>query len=343
MPSPSTQIRLSRIRGTLIGTAIGDALGFYVEGLSGEKIEKNWGKIERFLMPGGRGFLSDDTEQTALVAEALALCERDPARFEKHLRSGLVKWFWTLPPGIGKATAQACLRMTLLLPQPGVRSAGNGSAMRAAIIGIYFFDDGKARQEFGTRAAKLTHTDERAISGALFVAELAAQCMRAAPTANRFQLFQVALTTVSSAALANVLQNAKQLAEGECTTREAAKQLGTTGFVLPTLAFASFCFLRFGDRPMEAISQAISGGNDTDSIAAILGAWLGALHGDQTFPAEMVSQLVQGPVDLDGLSEALATGSKKFRRFSYFVGLLRNILLIPVIFVLAVCRLWRTR
>lgn len=317
---------------------MGDALGLYVEGLSREKIAKKFGKVERFLMPGGCGILSDDTEQSALVAEALALCERDPVRFEKILRAGLVKWFWTLPPGIGKATMQACLKLTCFVRNSGVKSAGNGAAMRAAIIGIYFFDDAKARLDYGTRAASVTHTDERGIAGALFVAELAAQCMRAAPTANRAQLFQVALATVSSASLANVLQNAKQLAESDCSTEEAAKQLGTTGFVLPTLAFASFCFLRFGNRPMEALSQAISGGNDTDSIAAILGAWLGALHGDETFPKDMVSRLVQGPIDLDGLSEALATGSKKFRRFNYFVGLLRNILLIPVILVLAIFR-----
>ncbi len=333
------QQRRDRIAGTLMGTAIGDALGLYVEGLSGEKIQRRFGKVDRYLMPWGIGLLSDDTEQSAIVAEALALHPTDAAAFERHLRFKLVAWFWTLPPGIGKATAQACLLMTCGICKSGIHSAGNGAAMRAAIIGTFFCDDAAARKEFGKRAAMTTHTDERAVEGALFVAELAALCTKSSAL-EREDAFRTALATVSLPSLHEVLSKALVVASSNATITVASQQLGTSGFIMQTLPFASFCFLRFGDNPRGAIIEAVSAGGDTDSIAAILGAWLGCLHGRNALPEDLILSLYQGPVDLDGLASALSDGTKRFSRFNFIHGLLRNLILLPTVLFLAIWRIF---
>ena len=86
-----------------------------------------------------------------------------------------------------------------------------------------------------------------------------------------------------------------ELARAGAGTAEAAKVCGTSGFVVHTLAFATFCFLRYGDDPLLALTEAISAGGDTDSIGAILGGWLGALHGESGLPGDLIGRIHDGP------------------------------------------------
>ncbi|RYD35828.1 MAG: ADP-ribosylglycohydrolase family protein, partial [Verrucomicrobiaceae bacterium] len=56
---------------SMLGTALGDSLGLPSEGMSRGRIARRWkGELQqRFLF--GRGMLSDDTEHTIMVAQAL--------------------------------------------------------------------------------------------------------------------------------------------------------------------------------------------------------------------------------------------------------------------------------
>ncbi len=60
-----------RLAGTLLGTALGDALGLPAEGLGARAIRRRFGRLDRFRLLGSTGFVSDDTEQSALVAQSL--------------------------------------------------------------------------------------------------------------------------------------------------------------------------------------------------------------------------------------------------------------------------------
>jgi ADP-ribosylglycohydrolase len=81
-------------------------------------------------------------------------------------------------------------------------SAGNGAAMRAAIIGTFFDQQEGQRATFGRALAEVTHRDPRAVEGALYVAELAAACARS-PLGTRLEACQddplLALSEVISA------------------------------------------------------------------------------------------------------------------------------------------------
>ena len=72
------------------------------------------------------------------------------------------------------ATARACLKLWLGFPpkRSGVYSAGNGPAMRSALLGAYFYDDRAHIERFVTASTTLTHTDPRALTGALAVGVL---------------------------------------------------------------------------------------------------------------------------------------------------------------------------
>lgn len=171
---------IERLSGLLLGGAVGDALGLPGEGISLKRQRNLWpGELRhRFLF--GRGMISDDTEHAFMTAQALLEAGDDVERFRRSLAWKLRWWFVALPAGVGLATARACLRLWLGTPpeRSGVSSAGNGPAMRSAIIGAVFATDADRRREFVRASTHLTHLDPRAETAALAVAEAAAWIVR---------------------------------------------------------------------------------------------------------------------------------------------------------------------
>jgi ADP-ribosylglycohydrolase len=112
-----------RISGILLGTAIGDALGLPSEGMTRAAIARANTTFDRYRLFGRTGFVSDDTEQSALVAQSLSVHPGDRAAFRRAFRRALLGWFLRLPWGIGIGTLRACVRIALGLRHSGVASA----------------------------------------------------------------------------------------------------------------------------------------------------------------------------------------------------------------------------
>jgi ADP-ribosyl-[dinitrogen reductase] hydrolase len=292
-------------RAILLGTAAGDALGVPHEGVP----------RPRDLRAGV--IVSDDTEMTALVAYALARHPRDREACVRAFRRSLLGWFSRLPWGIGWGTLRACIRIALDLRRTGVASAGNGAAMRIAIAGAFLRDRPRdERIAWVDAISEVTHVDVRAIEGARFVAELAAL---AEP--------ERALEVVSEPSLRAALERAITLAREGATRERAASELGTSGFVVESVPFATFCALRF--EPARALREAVLAGGDTDTNAAITGALAGALHGDGwVVPPRLFGAF--GTAYLEALADDLENGTAN-ARFSWPFALLTNVLTFPCI------------
>ncbi|MGL4463274.1 MAG: ADP-ribosylglycohydrolase family protein [Planctomycetia bacterium] len=326
------------LAGVLLGTAVGDALGLPCEGMTPAAIARRFGRMERYRLFGRTGFVSDDTEQAALVAQSLVRHPHDADRCAAAFRCSLFGWFLRLPFGVGLATIKACVRIGLGFRRSGVRSAGNGAAMRAAVVGVFFHDQSDQRAAFGRALAESTHTDPRAVEGALYVAELAAAVV-ASPAASPAKCQAAARQVVADPQLAAAIDRAAEMAVEGASTAQAAGVCGTSGFIIHTVPFATFLFLRFGDDPAPALSEAASAGGDADSIAAIVGAWLGARHGAAALPADLVARLHDGPfgpAHLRALAAALLrTRSSEEKvtvpHYSPTTACLRNLALIPVV------------
>jgi len=210
------------IIGCILGTAVGDSLGLSYEGLSAKRQARMFPKIESHNFLFGRGMASDDTEHTLMVGEALLKSGGHPDLFLRSLEWKFRNWFLGIPVGLGFATLRACLKLCIGFPgkRSGVFSAGNGPAMRSALIGVLLGGEdklmsglksnissnssngkndespktneteetGKDRHELMKKlvraSARITHTDPKAEWGSLAIALAAYKASRQAEEVN---------------------------------------------------------------------------------------------------------------------------------------------------------------
>lgn len=287
-----------RISGLLLGGAVGDAIGLPAEGMSADRIARRWPSELKHRFIFGRGMISDDTEHAAMTAQALIVAADDVVRFRRCLAWKLRWWFLALPAGVGLATARACVRLWLgISPErSGVHSAGNGPAMRSAIIGASFAEHETKRREFVTASTRLTHTDTRAETAALAIAEAAAWIVRG----DSQEQFQVQLSVLSEDG--EWLRICKLLADGlndGQSVKQFAETLGlksaVTGYAFHTVPVALFAWLRHRGNYRETIQSVIQCGGDTDTTAAIVGSLAGCDVGRKNISGEWLDNLKDWP------------------------------------------------
>jgi len=302
---PSSDLQ-DRFAGLLLGTAVGDSLGLPAEGISRGRIQRMWhGRWQhRFLF--GQGMVSDDTEHTLFVAQALLAHPDDEAAFQRCLAWKLRLWLLGLPAGIGLATLKAILKLWLGYSpsRSGVWSAGNGPAMRSAIIGAYFFDDAKKRRAFVSAATRLTHTDPKAETAALAVAEAAALSVEQNGSAEAWVSYLPGFGTDAEwqeicRKLTAALAARKSVSE---FADELGLQRGVTGYAYHSVPVALYAWLRHPDDFRMALTAALDCGGDTDTVGAILGALMGARLGRKAIPQEWLEGICDQPRSVGLLS-----------------------------------------
>ena len=296
--------RRDRFRGLLLGTAVGDALGYPAEGLSRARVRKlckgRW--RHRFLF--GRGMVSDDTDHSVFVAQALLMHPDDVEGFARRLARGLRWWLLGLPVGLGRATLYSIVRLWFGVPpsRSGIFSAGNGAAMRAAVIGAFFAEDRARMDAYLEAQTKLTHSDPKALAGSRAVAYLAAWTVRddlaRRPAAGDFHetLRAAAPDDDEWTAIAATLRDAaEQGVSVEGLAESLGLSKGVSGYVYHTVPVAAYAWHRhFGD--FEAGLQAVLDcGGDTDTVGAIAGALAGAVTGESGIPDDWIAGLADWP------------------------------------------------
>lgn len=293
-----------RLAGILLGAAVGDALGLPAEGLSPRRRRRlfpgPW--RHRFLL--GRGMLSDDTEHALFVAQSLLNYPADAGAFQRRLAWHLRWWFLGLPAGIGLATARACIKLCLGFPptRSGVFSAGNGPAMRSAISGGYFHNDPLAMEAFVRASTEITHTDPKAIIGALAVARLAACAVEhdanRPPSVEEVADLLIRLAPDEPQWSRLTCQIKESYSAGLSVSAFAAKlglDNGVTGYVYHTVAVAAYAWLRHYGDFRSTVEAVLDCGGDTDTVAAIAGALAGATVGVNGIPKIWLEGIVDWP------------------------------------------------
>lgn len=299
---------MTQLQGCLWGTALGDALGLCREGLSRERGRRLYPNLDNYQLFGGRGLVSDDTEHAAFTAWAA----QDPEHFERRLRHALRRWLWSLPAGIGLATLRAGIKASFGLRRCGVYSAGNGPLMRAPVLGVVA---GPRLQEWVKLSTELTHTDPRALQGALMIAGLTEHlCGR--------RSWEELLALISDEFLLHSLREMGPHPSGE--PEQVAAPKGVSGFVYHTGPVVAYAALRYRDDYAGAVKSVIECGGDTDTTAAIVGGMVGARLGPEGLPADWIKNFADRPHSL-GYLQRLA-GGEEGHLPSYWLCLPRNLL-----------------
>ncbi|MGA2248744.1 MAG: ADP-ribosylglycohydrolase family protein [Verrucomicrobiota bacterium] len=293
--------RTDHFTGLLLGTAVGDALGLPAENLSADKIRRRWRGQWRMRLLFGRGMVSDDTEHTLMVAQALLAQPMDASAFQRILAWKFRFWFVGLPGGVGLATAKACLKLWIGCP-PGksaVKSAGSGPAMRSAILGAYFADDPERRRDFVLASSRLTHRGWQAETAALAVAESVALTVIHDGQTDASEVISVLRGVSAEAEWQNTLTALEISLNKRELVSDFAARLGlkraVSGYSMHVVPVAVYAWLRHPGDFRAALVSALECGGDTDTVGAVVGALAGVRVGKQEIPIEWLDTICEWP------------------------------------------------
>ena len=303
--SPTPNYLSDRFRGILIGTAVGDALGLPAEGMSRRRIGKLHGGPWRHRFLPGRGMVSDDTEQSLFVARSLIGHPDSPRLFASSLARSLRWWLLSLPAAVGFGTLRSIMKLWIGFPpgRSGAGSAGNGAAMRSALIGGYFAGQPARIDEFVEASTRITHSDRRALVGARAVAHVAAAgllgdpAVRPEPEDFRRLLREAGEDDDEWCGIVDTLSDSweKGLSVGEFARRLGLTR-GITVYVYHTVPVVAYAWFGHFGNFEETVVSVLDCGGDTDTTGAIAGALAGAVVGEKGIPPRWVAGVKDWPV-----------------------------------------------
>jgi ADP-ribosylglycohydrolase len=318
-PKPST-FDFGKVEGMLLGIAVGDALGVTTESMLPEQRRSRFGEIRDYIpnryVNEARGFPSDDTQLSFWALEQLIkdrgfVPENVATRFARGARIF----------GVGSTVREFLANFHAGKPwyESGPVSAGNGALMRIAPILVPHLRSGGTGIWVDTAlAAMMTHNDRASTSACLaFVAmlwelldmvdppdsrwwleryvELARDLegeTRYSPRGRRFSDYMGPLW--------RFVQEKLSWAEAEgIALVDACNAWYSGAFLLETVPSVLLILMRHAHTPEEAIVRAVNDTKDNDTIGAIVGAAVGALHGKKAIPERWLNKLSGRTTDRD--------------------------------------------
>ena len=283
------------IRGAMFGVAVGDALGAPLEFMSAMSIQQQHGTV-RDMIGGGwlnvlPGEVTDDTQMTLAVAHGILDFPRDPI---EAIGRYFVKWYNSSPKDVG-ATCASSIRSAICAARKkqsptkadwkraskvthnltAGRTAGNGSLMRTAYVGLYYSDEQEVIQK-AYDISRMTHYDE----------DTAIDCAAYCAALNR--MVEAGSLDERIAAIIGYTERKRRYSFDVLSSPFFAPN--PTGYVVDSFAAALHCI--YTTRSFEeAVTKAVNLGGDADTIGAITGGLAGALYGYDAIPGRWLSQI----------------------------------------------------
>jgi ADP-ribosylglycohydrolase len=324
------QTSARRVSGSLFGLAFGDALGADTEFLTVPEILRRYPPRGPLEPPGNPARVTDDTQMTLAVGEALLQAERPytAATLEPPLRQAFLDWYRS--PENNRAPGVTCMNACRQLERgiswyeaTNINSKGCGANMRVAPVAL--LPAGKDGITEQTRAAiaqfqaALTHGHPTGLAASdLTVAAIVDLLNGGDPVGLPQRLRSYALnqrTIYHTNWLGPLWRHFSMSASpeefiaygwDECLVvldrldvalqkmdRENDPCLATGAGWIAEEAFATglLCFLLFPDDPQAAIRRAAVTSGDSDSIACLTGAFAGAYHGLEAWPGDWTERI----------------------------------------------------
>lgn len=314
-----------KILGCLVGAAAGDALGAATEMRTYDQIRSFFnGEVRDFIEAPtdtfARGRLPGQITDDFSIAyySVLTLLEHKGQVNETSAKEALFHWSSspefeqfagpTTRIAIQKLLGQTVVnRLDFLVNDNGKSS--NGAAMKAAPLALFAKGDVDTAIHNAYILSMPSHDNQISISAAAAIAAATAEAMK--DTATLHSVIGAGLYGAQQGEALGI-EHGKTLAGPSVYRRmQWAIDLTKTNKPLPDVMMdlsdligtglpaneavpTVFGILNYlGHQPMEAIYQAVNIGNDTDTIATMVGGILGALYGDSIFPKHYLDVLNQ--------------------------------------------------
>ena len=279
-----------RVVGSVLGLALGDALGAPFEFSRREDIPDPLVPFERQWMGLPPGTTSDDTAMALNLVRSLA---QNGALVPADLMARHLKWLNSDPQDVGALTRRVLRRVEAgeepeaaaeaVWEERGPEvSAGNGSVMYCAPLGAAYANRPITLLGVAPWLSALTHFDERCRTAVLAVTVTVASLVRGDdPEAAVRKSVEVVLDRPGGEELEFLV---------DAVGRERSVDGPDQGFCLYTAAIGLQAVARsvdFGDELIRVVRL----GGDTDTNAAVAGALLGAAVGASGLPAGWMERL----------------------------------------------------
>lgn len=275
-----------RAIGSLLGLAVGDAVGTTVEfhppGTFTPLTDMTGGGPFRLRA----GEWTDDTSMALALADSLAACD---GLDERDLMQRFVDW-WRRGEyshngrcfDIGATTARALARFEAtddpVAGDTAPGAAGNGSLMRLAPVAIWGQRTTAAEAaELARRQSATTHATPACLDACAAYAMLLHRVIGDADLSGGLELAASNVPAVANAFVAD-------------HSARPASVVQSTGYVLHTLDAAIWAVATTGDF-RAAVLAAANLGDDADTTAAVAGQLAGALYGASGIPAAWLTKL----------------------------------------------------
>jgi len=306
-----------KLRGCLIGGAVGDALGYQIE------FEKKIADKEFTKYKNDKGIISDDTQMTLFTANGLLcretrLCMRGIAMPpEIAIYHAYLDWLETqdktkrFSQGISwikhvsELNVQRAPGMTCLealnsgemgkLEKPINNSKGCGGVMRVAPIGLYARNP-EIAGEMGAKAAAITHGHQLSSISAFVMATMINILTYNDKTIEEalkdsLLLVKKYFKRKDVKTFIKIISLAEKLSKENLKDTIAIKQIGEGWVAEEAFAIAIYSCLKYQDDFKNAIVCAVNHDGDSDSTGSIAGNIMGVYLGYESIPSYYVDNL----------------------------------------------------
>ncbi len=275
-------------KGCLVGLALGDALGAPFEGLM-PPLESGMDAFFDHLPDILR--YTDDTEMAIGVAESLV--EKGGLDLDHMARKFAKNFTPTRRYGPGTVSVLGMIQggaswrdaNRAVFPDG---SFGNGAAMRAAPLGLFYANSPDNLREATFEVSSITHDHPLAKEGALLITGAVSAILRGK---SKTEMLDEVSRLVQTEDYRQKLRVISEFMGHPISASLVIGRLGNSVLAHESAPTALYAYLREGRNYLKCVRYCISLGGDTDTICAMAGALSGAKVGLGGLPEEMVEKL----------------------------------------------------
>lgn len=292
------------IHSTLLGVAIGDALGVPVEFRGRQELKDSPGINFMGYMCWNQppGTWSDDSSLTFCLAESL--CNGYDL---DDIANNFVKWFQSGYWGahhkvfdVGGTTRHSITRLIkgespLYSGNMMETDNGNGSLMRILPVIFYLKDETNIEKIYKTvkEVSAITHAHFRSIFSCFIYTIFALELLK---NKTKEEAYKVMQEKVKKYALENNFSKQELSLFSRVLNNNIFEydetEIASSGYVLHSLEASLWCFIKCQSFS-AAVLRAVNLGGDTDTTGAITGGLAGLFYGYDSIPDKWIDQLAR--------------------------------------------------